>query len=168
MQRRRLLQLGIASAAVLAVAGGGLAWLRPGLVQGRMIPASRAVFHAVARVVLEGSLPAPGAQRETQLQAHLLRLDGVLAAFPAATRVELSQLLSLLNAPPGRSLLAGLHTDWQDASVAELSQALQEMRTSPLALRQQAYHALRDLTNAAFYAGAEHWPLLGYPGPKDV
>ena len=42
------------------------------------------------------------------------------------------------------------------------------MRTSTLELRQQAYHALRDLTNAAFYANPDVWPLLGYPGPDAV
>jgi hypothetical protein len=168
MQRRRLLKLGIASAAVIAVAGGGIAWVKPGLVQGVLTPASRAVFHAVARVVLDGSLAPAGAAREAQLQAHLTRLDGVLAAFPAATRAELSQLLALLVAPPGRALLAGLHTDWPDASIDELALSLQQMRTSSLALRQQTYHALRDLTNAAFYASADQWPLLGYPGPDPL
>jgi hypothetical protein len=165
MQRRSLLKLGVGAAALLAVVGGGLAMWQPGLARGQLTPAARAVFHAVARVVLDGSLPAPGAQRDAALQAHLLRLDGVLAAFPAATRAELSQLLAILAAAPGRRLLAGLHADWADASLGELSQVMQEMRTSSLALRQQTYHALRDLTNAAFYAGADTWPLLGYPGP---
>jgi hypothetical protein len=165
MQRRSLLKLGAASAALLAVAGGGLALLQPGLAQGRLTPASRGVFHAVARVVLDGSLPAAGAERDALLQAHLARLDAVLAAFPDATRAELSQLLALLVSSPGRTLLAGLHADWDAASRDELAQAMQGMRTSSLALRQQTYHALRDLTNAAFYADAAAWPLLGYPGP---
>jgi hypothetical protein len=42
------------------------------------------------------------------------------------------------------------------------------MRTSTLVLRQQAYHALRDLTNAAFYADAAAWAPMGYPGPREV
>jgi hypothetical protein len=165
MQRRSLLKLGIGSAALLAVVGGGVAVWQPGLVRGQLTPAARDVFHAVARVVLDGSLPAAPAERNALLQGHLLRLDAVLAAFPAATRAELSQLLALLVLVPGRKWLAGLHTEWQEASVAELSQALQDMRTSSLALRQQTYHALRDLTNAAFYASADTWPLLAYPGP---
>jgi 16S rRNA G1207 methylase RsmC len=165
MQRRSLLKLGVASAALLAMAGGGLALLRPGLAQGRLTPAARGVFHAVARVVLDGSLPVAGTEREASLQAHLERLDAVLVAFPDATRAELSQLLALLVSSPGRKLLAGLHTDWHAASRDELAQAMLDMRTSSLALRQQTYHALRDLTNAAFYADATTWPLLGYPGP---
>jgi hypothetical protein len=165
MQRRSLLKLGVASAALLAAAGGGLALLQPGVARGRLTPAARAVFHAVARVVLDGSLPEAGAERDASLQAHLARLDAVIAAFPDATRAELSQLLALLVSGPGRTLLASLHTGWADASRDELAQAMLGMRTSSLALREQTYHALRDLTNAAFYADSATWPLLGYPGP---
>ena len=42
------------------------------------------------------------------------------------------------------------------------------MRTSRIGLRQQAYHALRDLTNAAYFADPQTWPLMGYPGPRAV
>ena len=41
------------------------------------------------------------------------------------------------------------------------------MRASRIALRQQAYHALRDLTHAAYFADAATWARLGYPGPTD-
>jgi hypothetical protein len=168
MQRRTLLKLGIGAAAVLAVAGGGMALLRPGLVDGRMTPAARGVFRGVARGVLDGSLPAASAARDAALDGHLKRLDDALAAFAASTQAELSQLLALLASAPGRMTLAGLPTDWPDASAQEVQQALQDMRTSKLALRQQAYHALRDLTNAAYYADPAIWPLMGYPGPRPV
>ena len=168
MQRRTLLKLGFGAAALLAVAGGGVALLRPGLVNGRMTPESRAVFHAVARAVLDGSLPADPAARDAALAAHMQRLDDELAGFPATLHAELSQLLALLSSTPGRLALAGLRSDWPDASVAELQQALQDMRTSRLALRQQVYHALRDLTNGAYYADPSVWPLMGYPGQRPV
>ena len=61
-----------------------------------------------------------------------------------------------------------LASEWPTASIAELQQALRDMRYSALALRQQAYHALRDLTNAAFYAEPAAWVALGYPGPRDL
>lgn len=168
MQRRTLLKLGLGAAAVLAVAGGGLALLRPGLVDGRMTPAAREVFGAVARGVLDGSLPAAPAARDAALAAHLQRLDDTLAGFPLATQAELSQLLALLSSPPGRIALAGLRSDWPDASPHEVQQGLHDMRRSGLALRQQAYHALRDLTNAAYYADPQIWALMGYPGPRPV
>jgi hypothetical protein len=166
MQRRTLLKLGVGAAALLAVAGGALSLLRPGLVQGRLTASGFEVFRAVARAVLDGSLPVGAAEKKAALEAHLQRVDAAIAAFPAATHKELSQLLALLASAPGRIGLAGLHSTWPQASVAELQQALQGLRTSPLALRQQVYAALRDLTNGAFYADPTAWDLLGYPGPR--
>jgi len=168
MQRRTLLKLGAGSAAVLALAGGGLALLRPGLSQGRLSAAGREVFHAVARAVLDGALPSDDRARAVALEAHLQRLDETVAAFPPATQSELSQLLALLASTPGRLGLARLRPAWPDADVVEVQQALQGMRTSSLALPQQAYHALRDLTNAAYFADAATWSQLGYPGPRAV
>lgn len=168
MQRRTLLKLGIGAAAVLAVAGGGVALLRPGLVDGRMTSAGRSVFHAVGRAVLDGSLPAQPAARDTALAALLDRLDETLAGLPQPTQAELSQVLALLAAPAGRIGLAGLRTDWPKASTVELQSALQGMRLSSLALKQQIYHALRDLTNAAYYADPQVWPLMGYSGQRPV
>ena len=166
MQRRTLLKLGIGTATVLVVAGGGLALLRPGLSDGHLAPAGREVFNAVARAVLDGVLPVDPGARAAALQAHLGRVDDAIAAFPSATQTELSQLLALLGSAAGRIGLAGLRTPWPEAEVSDIRQALQGMRTSSLDLRQQAYHALRDLTNAAYFADAAAWPSMGYPGPK--
>ena len=168
MQRRTLLKLGIGAAALLAVAGGGIALLRPGLVDGRMTTAGRSVFHAVGRAVLDGSLPAQPAARDTALAALLDRLDETLSGFPTPTQAELSQVLSLLATPAGRIGLAGLRPDWPQASTAEIQSALQGMRTSALALKQQVYHALRDLTNASYCADPQAWSLMGYPGQRPV
>ncbi len=165
MQRRSLLKIGIGTAALLVVAGGGFGLIRPGLSGGQLSPHAEGIFRAVAAAVLDKSLPALQSQRDAQLQAHLQRLNATVAAFPVATRRELSQLLALLASAPGRSLLAGLSTDWADATTDEVQASLQTMRRSSLKLRQQVYHALRDLTNAAYYADPIAWPLMGYPGP---
>jgi hypothetical protein len=168
MQRRTLLKLGVGSAVLLTLAGGGLALLRPGLSEGRLTAAGREVFLAVARAVLDGVLPDDANARAAVLTHHLQRLDETVAAFPAATQSELSQLLALLASTAGRLGLARLRPTWLDADVSELQQALQGMRTASLALPQQAYHALRDLTNAAYFADAATWAPLGYPGPRAV
>ncbi len=166
--RRRLLQLGVGATALFAVAGSA-AWLwRPGVRGGRLTASGRAVFRAVARVVLEGSLPEEPAALEAVLQRHLQRLDETIAGFPAATQGEIAQLLGVLSVSATRQWLTGLRSDWADANVSELETALRRMRTTDHELRQQAYHALRDLTNAAFFAQTEHWPLMGYPGPSAV
>lgn len=168
MKRRTLMKLGIGAAAVLALAGGGLALLRPGWVDGRFSADANIVMRAVARGVLDGNLPADAVEREAALHGHMQRLAATIAGLPAATQGELSQLLALLASAPGRTLLAGLHTPWADASVEQLSTSLQDMLTSSLALRQQAFHALRDLTNAAYFSDRGTWPMLGYPGPMDI
>jgi len=167
MRRRSLLKLGLASSALFAGAGVAVLPLKPGLQpNGQLTESGRAIFGAVARAVLEGVLPIGADENRTALQRHLDRLDAAIAAFPAATRVELSQLLAVLARAPGRLLLAGLRSEWHEAEVAELQVALQSMRESRLELRQQIYHALRDLTNAAYFADAAAWPLLGYPAPQ--
>ncbi len=168
LSRRRLLKLGLAGTTVLAI-GGSAAWLwRPAWRNGRLTEAGRAVFRAVARAVLEGSLPHHEGALGAALDRHLMRLDEAIAGFPQATQAELGQLLGLLSIAPARQWLTGLDTEWSRASVGELEAALRRMRTSDHELRQQAYHALRDLTNAAFYAQPEQWPLMGYAGPSPV
>jgi hypothetical protein len=169
MRRRTLLQLGIGSAIALAVVGGGIALVEPGLEpDGRLRPGARAVMGGVARGVLDGVLPADPAALDAALRSHLQRLDETLAAFPAATRAELSQLFALLAMPPGRLGLTGLGKPWDVATVAEIQQALESLRRSTLTLRQQAYHALRDLTNAAWFADPSSWAALGYDGPVNI
>jgi hypothetical protein len=165
MQRRTLLKLGFASAAVLSVVGGGLALWHPGVQDARLTAAGRSVFAAIGRGVLDGALPSSLDARNAALRAQMDRLDVTIAGLSSATRSELSDLLALLASPPGRMTLAGLHTAWTDASAAEVQDALQGMRRSSLALRRQAYQALRDLTLAAYYADAATWTQLGYPGP---
>lgn len=169
MQRRTLLALGVGSAAVLAVVGGAQALLEPGLEgDARLGAAGRSVFRAVARAVLDGMLPPDGAARDAALDAHLQRLDATIAGLPAAMRAELSQLIALLAGAAGRRGLAGLSEPWAEASVADLQAALQSMRTSSFDLRQQTYHALRDLTNGAWFADPHTWSSIGYPGPRAI
>lgn len=168
MQRRTLLKLGLGATVVLAVAGGGVALLQPGLRDGRLSAASRALMRSVARAVLDGALPAQESAQQQALAAHLDRLDAAIAAFPPSTRAEISQLFALLSSAPGRLALAGLSADWPDASIADVQRSLQGLRSSRLALRQQTYQALRDLTNAAYFSDPSAWVHMGYPGPMDL
>lgn len=168
MQRRTLLKLGLGASLVLAAAGGAVVLMRPAIEAGKLRSGPRAVMLAVARAVLDGVLPAEPAARTAALDAHLQRLEAAITAFPASTQAELSQLLALLSSPPGRRALAGLSSDWPEASVEQIQAALQGMRVSSLSLKQQAYHALRDLSNAAYFSDPSAWAHLGYPGPTDL
>lgn len=168
MHRRTLLKIGTGSAVLLGAAAAGLALIEPGMRDGRMTASGRAVFSSVARAVLAGALPEDPQARERALREHLQRLEELIANLPRAVRDELAQLTTLLASPPGRVAFAGLVPSWVDASPDDVGQALQQMRRSSLDLRQQAYHALRDLTNGAYFADPATWPLMGYPGPMAV
>lgn len=125
-------------------------------------------MRAVAASVLDGTFSDDDATRRRQLDSHLDALQQTLSGFPSHTREELSLLLGLLGSAAGRIGLAGLWPEWAQAPRLAVSDALQSMRVSALSVRQQAYHALRDLTNAAWYANPEHWAAIGYPGPRDI
>lgn len=168
MQRRSLLKLGVMSAVVLVVAGGGVALVNPGMAGGKLSESSRGVFRATGAVILEGSLPQDPAARELALDGLVDRVDALVLALPPHVQEELSLLLSLLASAPGRLAIAGLGADWAHAPVPQLQQALQSMRVSVLSLRQQAYHALHDIVGGAYFSDAQTWAQLGYPGPLKI
>lgn len=168
MQRRTLLKLGALSATVLVVAGSITALLQPGLRQGKLTPAAQDIFSSVARAILDRTLPAEQIDKQRALAGLLSRIDDLTQAFPPHVQAELSQLLGLLSTAVGRRTLAGLASDWPSASVTEVQQALQSMRVSRLALRQQSYHALHDIVGAAYFSDASTWATLGYPGPVNI
>lgn len=168
MHRRRWLKLGLGAAAVLALGGGVAALVEPGLHGGRLADGGRLVFRHAARAFLDGSLPIDPAARTAALDGFLVRADALVSALPRHAQQELSQLLALLAAPPGRRALAGLDAPWSTATTADLHAALQAMRVSSLALRQQAYQALHDITGAAYFSDPSTWDVLGYPGPREV
>ena len=168
MQRRTLLTLGAASAALLLVAGGAAALLRPGFENGALTAPAREVFEAVGSAVLDKTLPAEAGAKAVAVQGLLGRINVLVQALPPHAQAELSQLLALLASGAGRRTLAGLNLPWADASVADVQRALQEMRLSGFALRQQAYAALHDITAGAYFSDDASWPMLGYPGPMKI
>ncbi len=168
MQRRTLLKLGVAATAVLLIAGGTAALIQPGLTQGLLSSSGRNVFSAVSSAVLDKTLPAEPTARRVAIDGLLTRIDLLVSALPSHAQEELSQLLAVLASTAGRRALAGLGAPWADASVADVQAALQGMRLSSLALRQQAYAALHDITAGAYFSEPASWALLGYPGPTKI
>ena len=168
MQRRTLLKLGLGSLAALAVVGGSVSLVRPGLHGTVLAEGGRAVFASVGQAVLDGVLAPPGQARRTDVQALLGRIDVLVAGLPLHSRSELSQLLAVLQTAPGRRWLGGLERPWAEASVVEVQHALQGMRVSGLALRRQAYQAMHDIVGGAWFSEPGTWAQLGYPGPRAV
>ena len=168
MQRRTLLKLGATAAAVLVVAGGAAAWIEPGWTSGNLSATGREVFVAVGEAVLDKTLPSQEGAREIAIDGWLIRVNALINALPPHAQKELSQLLALMGNAAGRCTLAGLKLPWPDASVADVQTALQDMRLSSLALRQQAYAALHDITAGAYFSDPSSWAVLGYPGPLKI
>ena len=168
MQRRRLLKLGVGAAVVIGIAGVGVALIKPGLVDNRLSPGSRALMRAAAEAVLSDLLPPVGAAREAALDAQLARLDAFIAGMPAATRKELSDALGLLGTAAGRFALVGLSKPWAEAGTPDVQQALEAMRLSSSNTKQQVYHALRDLNAIAFFTEPGNWQTAGYPGQREI
>jgi hypothetical protein len=168
MQRRTLLKVGLAGGALLALAGGTLTLLQPGRVNGRLGDNARTMFSAVARAVLDSLLPTEPGAAQSAIDGLLKRLEDTVAGLPPPLQAEVDEMLTIVASTPGRVALVGLSTAWGQASNAQVVQALQGLRESGLALRQQVFHALRDLSNAAYFADSGTWALVGYPGQRPV
>ena len=168
MQRRTLLKLGATSAALLAVVGGTAALIQPGLERSKLTAAGREVFRAVGIGVLDKTLPEQAAAKDAELISLLDRVDVLIDGLPPHAQDELSQLLAILASGVGRMALAGLSAPWATANVSDIQAALQDMRLSSLAVRQQAYAALHDITAGAYFSDPSTWALLGYPGPPKI
>jgi hypothetical protein len=168
MERRTLLKLGLAGGLALAAGAGLVALVKPGRQAGRLTAAGRAFYGAVARGVLGPLIPADPAAARPVLDAHLQRLEQAIAGMPPGVQAEIDELTTLACSAPGRLALIGLTAPWEDASPVQIEAALQALRHSSIALRQQVYQALRELTNAAFFADTGTWALMGYRGQRPV
>lgn len=168
MQRRTLLTLGAVSAALVAVAGGTLALVQPARRDAAFTEPAQAMLRAVARAVLGPLLPTQPAAETAALAGFMARLQTTIAGMPVPMQAEVDELLTIVASAPGRRALVGLSDTWADAPTTAVTAALQDMRLSSLAVRQQAFHALRDLTNAAYFSDPSTWALIGYPGPRDL
>ena len=132
------------------------------------MPAGRSVLRSVSEALLEAWLPEPPPERADALEAQVARIEATLDALPPALQREVEELLSLLTFPPGRIVFAGLWRDWPDATVPQRQDALRSMARSSLALRRQAYHALRDIVVSSWFIEPAHWSAIGYPGQRPV
>lgn len=168
MQRRTLLKLGLAGGVALAAGAGVVALVQPAREGPRLTTSARAFYAAVARGVLGPLIPDEPVAQAALLDAHLLRLEQAIAGMPPSVQREIDELSTLAASAPGRLALIGLTTPWDRATAGEVQSALQALRHSRIALRQQVYQALRELTNAAFFADPATWALMGYEGQRPV
>ena len=155
-------------ALTLGVLAGGLVAWQPARRQRQWTPIGLEVLRAVSDALLDAWLPVPPAERAAALEHQVDRLEATLDALPPELQREVGDLLSLLAFPPGRVVLTGLWSDWNDATAPRIQDALRKMSRSSWALRRQAYHALRDLVLASWFVEPTHWSSIGYPGQRPV
>ena len=163
--RRTFLVAGVAGSAALATAY----WMRRSLAlphDGRVDRAeSDAVLVAIAPVMLHGALPESSAAHREAVQATVRQVQAAMEMLPLAAQRELAQLFALLTWAPTRFALTGLVSPWETATADVVAGALLALRDSSVALKRSAYAALHQLVLGAWYASAEAWPAIGYPGP---
>lgn len=160
--------MGVAGGTLLALAGGALLLRGPVRPAGRLDDDSRAMFTALALAMLQPLMPAEAAARQQALAAQVQRVEAAIAGLPPVLQAEVDELLLIATRAPGRIAFVGLRSPWPQAATADVAAALEGLRQSRLALRQQAFHALRDLTHASWFSDDANWAAIGYPGPLEM
>jgi hypothetical protein len=169
MRRRSLMKVGLAGGVLLALAGAGWPWCSRPAATASFTETGRTLFTALAPAVLAGLLPAEAVARRQAIEACCARVEVAINGMPPAMQAEVDELLTIAGSSVGRVALVGLGSPWATAEQpSRSSPRLRGMRDSSLALRQQAYHALRDLTNGGYFADESAWAVMGYAGQRPV
>jgi hypothetical protein len=159
--RRAFLTTGVIGAAALATAG----WLRLRAPRVPLDRDARAIVTAMVPAFLAGALPAQAAARAEAIAVTVTNVESAVAGLPLAAQREIAQLFALLAFAPARIAVAGMTSDWADASTAEVDAVLERWRASRIALLRSAYDGLHQLVLAAWYGNPRAWDAIGYPGP---
>jgi hypothetical protein len=161
--RRTFIKVGLAGAVVLATAGAVYRVTSIGNFPAgfSLDDEGSAALRAISGVLLQGAI-APDAQH---LDMAVSRTLGTISGLPLATQNEIQDLFGLLTFAPARHFLAGIPTQWSQATQGDVAAFLSRWRVHRLDLLQSAYHALRDLIIGGWYADESAWESIGYPGP---
>lgn len=169
MKRRTFVQAGLAGSALLTVSGWlNAAGVRAGQPAFQLSDAEREMLLAIVPVFLQGALPAEASTRQASVLRTVAGVVRAVSGLSLATRKEVGELFGLLALAPGRRWLAGVGKSWPEASGDEIAAFLAAWRGSRFDLLFSGYAALHDLVFGAWYAQAEAWEAIGYPGPPEV
>lgn len=164
MDRRTLFKRTLIGGALVSLGGSTLLALRRGPdVEG--MPADLAVLDAdtfrVLVAIAEVSVPCP---RPTAVLVAT-RVDTALSYGSPRSQKDLKQgLLVVENALLGL-FIRRQATPFSTLDIEGREHALAALRDSPSSTLRGAYHALRRLCVAAYYAGEKESRETGYPGP---
>jgi len=160
--RRRFIFVGLAGVVALCAARV----LQPATATAAALGGSgEDVVRGLIPALLDGALPDDPAHRAAAVERTVTAVSEAIAGLPPNAREELATLFGLLALGAVRILFAGIDAPWRDADVAQASAFLNRLRRSRLSLKRAAYDALHQLVLASWYASAESWPAIGYPGP---
>lgn len=165
--RRRLLKIGVASAAVLAL---GLTLARPksqAVAAGftRLRGQDLDLFRALIPALIGSNFPADPAAREPLMAELLLRIDGAVNLLQPALRKATLDLLDFVQLAPVHGLSGGFWGDWKNASVEDATAVMQSWSESRVDVLRASYNALRGLVIGTWYGMPQSWGATGYPGP---
>lgn len=165
--RRRLLKIGLAGAAVLAL---GLTLARPksqAIAAGysRLRAGDLELFRALIPALIGSNFPADAAARAPLMAELLLRIDGAVNLLQPALRQATLDLLDFVQLAPVHGLSGGYWGSWEEASVEDATAVMHSWSTSSVDLLRASYNALRGLVIGNWYGMPQSWAATGYPGP---
>lgn len=168
--RRRFLFLGV-SVSLASALGVAAAWPDSSALDddahryGFLNAQDRAILAALAPAMLAGAWPSDAARARAETLTLLRGIDTALMGMPPRVRDDMRTLFGLLSRQAGRVLVAGSMAAWGQVSPERASGIIQGWRDHSLALMQQAYGGLHDLTMGVWYGNPDHFADCGYPGP---
>lgn len=168
--RREFLQVGIASAALLAAVRFLDRSEAATPAQNHRVLDDTAVVTvaALAPVVLAGALPEEPQARARAIREVVDAFDRAVSGMSATVQGEVDQLFSVLRIPPVRLAFTGLWSPIEESTPEEIATFLRRWRTSRFEIQRAGYQALTQLIQASWYGNSLSWPSIGYPGPPQV
>jgi hypothetical protein len=126
---------------------------------------AKTIWCKIATVILSGVLPVAASVSESALAQWWLRFQQTVNVLPITTQRELGQLVLSLEFAPTRRTVWGVSAAWSEATADEIRDFLEGCRYSSVPDIQSAYHAIHDLTLAAWYSDEAHWADIDYAPP---
>lgn len=166
LPRRGFLKLGVASGAVFAAAGAGLAWWSVGYAE-LLGPEERPISLtakelAIVKALVNALLPADGDLPSGVSLGIPQRVDEELWAADPAARSEIAWGLQLLEHLPR---LYGLRGRLTELSPDGARDYLARVLAGPRESLRQVVLAMRQLLHLLYYAHRATWVAIGYGGP---
>lgn len=164
ISRRRLIQVGVGGAAVLALSGGVLSWLSLGysLEPGEVAIGFSVKQFCIARSVVDTILPQGRGQKSGVELGVPQRMDEQAWASDPGIRADLKAALELIeHVPP----LYGHFGRLTSLARADREDVLRAMLRSSQDVFVRTATAIKELTYLCYYTEDATWPALGYDGP---